>query len=140
MSEYRVFFSHGSGDKYIVENFLSPELEKSGAGVFLDSGEINFGDDYREIIISELKECDELIVFLTQSSKERPWVFAEIGATIIRSKRIVAMIYGTTEEELQKLGILSLLGTSHLLRLDDYEEYINQLSVRVKEKRDQSNE
>lgn len=132
MSEpYRLFFSHGSEDTYMVENFLKPKVEASGAKVFLDAGKIEYGDDFREIILSELAICDELLVLFTKSSLKRPWVIAEVGATLIRNKRIVAVRYGPSESELQELGLLSLLGTKSLLKLDDFDMYIKQLTTRV---------
>ena len=128
---YRVFFSHGGEDTYIVEEFLKPKVVDSGATVFLDAGRIEYGDNFRDLILKELSTCDELLVLLTKSSLLRPWVIAEVGATLIRDKRIVAITYGPSETELQKLGILSLLGTNTLLILDDFDNYIQQLKKRV---------
>jgi hypothetical protein len=131
MAPYRIFFSHGSDDTFIVKEFLKPKVESSGASVFLDAGLIEYGDDFREIIFRELSLCDELLVLLTPSSLQRPWVIAEIGATLVCSKRVVAIRYGPTESELQGLGILSLLGTKSLLRMEDFDEYVKQLTRRV---------
>ena len=132
-SSYRIFFSHGGEDKYVVEHFLKPKIESSGAAVFLDAGEIEYGDDFRELILGELRKCDELLVLLTKSSLQRPWVLAEVGATLIRDKRIIAVRYGPSESELQELGVLSLLGTKSLLQLEDFDEYVTQLMSRVEE-------
>lgn len=44
MTAYRVFFSHGGEDTYVVEKFLKPKLEQSGASVFLDAGQLHYGD------------------------------------------------------------------------------------------------
>jgi hypothetical protein len=132
MRPYRLFFSHGGDDAYVVEHFLKPKVESSGAKVFLDAGQIQYGDDFRQMILAELAQCEELLVLFTRSSLRRPWVLAEVGATLIRSKRIVAITYGPTEAELQELGVLSLLGTNSLLRLEDFDSYVNQLHARVK--------
>lgn len=128
---YRLFFSHGGDDTFIVKEFLRPKVESSGATVFVDAGRLNYGDDFRETILMELGRADELLVLLTPSSVKRPWVLAEIGATLIRDKRIVAVRYGPSESELQEVGILSLLGTKTLLRMEDLDEYIAQLTRRV---------
>ncbi len=132
MSEYRIFFSHGGDDTFVVREFLKPKVEQSGAIVFLDAGRIEYGEDFRQTILLELERCDELIVLLTPSSVRRPWVIAEIGATLIRGKRIVAIRYGPSESELQELGLLSLLGTRTLLRMEDFDEYVEQLERRVR--------
>jgi hypothetical protein len=131
MASYQVFFSHGGDDTYVVEQFLKPKVEQSGAAVFLDAGAITYGEDFRQTIISELAQCDELLVLFTKSSLRRPWVLAEVGATLIRDKRIVAIRYGPSESELQESGVLSLLGTNHLLQLDEFDDYVLQLTSRV---------
>lgn len=133
MTQYRIFFSHGGDDTFIVKEFLRPKVESSGASVFLDAGRIEYGDDFREVIFQELSRCDELLVLLTPSSLQRPWVIAEIGAILVRGKRVVAIRYGPTENELQNLGVLSLLGTKSLLRMEDFDGYVKQLKRRVAE-------
>lgn len=134
-SNYRVFFSHGGEDTFLAA-FLKPKLEKTGAHVFLDAGGIEYGDDFRETILAALRDCDELLVLITASSLRRPWVLAEIGAAMVRSRRVVAIRYGPTERELQELGILSLLGTRSLLILNDFDAYVEQLARRVQESAD----
>ena len=136
MGSYRLFFSHGGDDIFIVKEFLKPKVEGSGAVVFVDAGRLEYGDDFREIILRELAAADELLVLLTPSSIRRPWVVAEIGATLIRERRVVAVRYGPTESELQELGILSLLGTKTLLRMEDFDNYVVQLARRVAENED----
>lgn len=130
MKSYRVFLSHGGDDTYIVEHILKPKVESSGAIVFLDAGQILYGDNYRELILRELVYCEELLVLFTPSSLRHPWVLAEVDATLIRSKRIVAIRYGLTEAELQELRILSLLGTKSILLSDDFNDYVHQLGRR----------
>ena len=133
MADYRVFFSHGGDDTYIVTDWLKPKLDSTGAKVFVDAGEIQYGDDFRQVILDELARCDELVVLLTESSLRRPWVTAEISAMLVRGKRIVAVRYGPRELELQQLGVLSLLGTNKLLKLSEFDIgiYTEQLRARV---------
>lgn len=73
----------------------------------------------------------KLLVLLTRSALRRPWVLAEVGAALILQKRIVAVRYGLTNGALQELGILSLLGTRSLLRIEDFDDYVQQLQRRV---------
>ena len=86
MKPYRVFFSHGSDDTYIVENFLKPKVASSGAHVFVDAGTIGYGDDFRALLLAELGDLDELLVLLTKSSLRRPWVLAELGAALVKKE------------------------------------------------------
>lgn len=132
-TKYRVFISHGGDDTYMVRHLLLPKVQSAGADAFLDCGAIQYGEDFRETILNELGACDELLVILTKSSILRPWVLAEIGATLIRGKRVIAVRYGPSESELQSLGVLSLLGTNSLLHLSDFDEYVSQLTSRVEE-------
>jgi TIR domain len=131
INPYRLFFSHGGDDTYIVEEFLKPKVEGSGATVFLDAGKIEYGDDFRKQILAELAQCDELLVLFTQSSLRRPWVLAEVGATLVRDRRVVAIMYGPTESELQALGVFSLIGNGSFLQLEKFDEYVQQLQHRV---------
>jgi len=128
---YRLFISHGGDDTFIVKEFLTPKVSSAGALVFLDAGRLEYGDDFRRAIFDELADADELLVLLTPSSVQRPWVAAEIGAALVRGKRVVAVRYGPSEAELQEMGMLSLLGTSTLLRLDDFDDYVVQLKRRA---------
>jgi TIR domain-containing protein len=133
LRRYRIFLSHSGEDNYIVEKVIKPGVLASGAHVFVDIVEIKYGDDFHDRILRELAACDELLVLCTRSALKRPWIFAEIGATLVRGKRVVPVVYGPTDAELQELGILSLLGASNLLKLDDFDEYIAQLTIRVRE-------
>ena len=130
---YRIFLSHSGEDNYIVEKLIKPGLVASGAHVFVDIVEIKYGDNFHVRVLRELAACDELLVLFTRSAVKRPWIFAEVGATLVRGKRIVPVVYGPTQVELHDLGILSLLGANNLLRLDDFDEYIVQLTKRVTE-------
>jgi hypothetical protein len=129
---YRVFLSHSGNDTYLCENFFRPKIEHAGATLFLDSGKILYGDDFRKIIFSELAGCHELLILLTPASLSRPWIFAEMGASLALGKRVCAMRYGTTEAELHEKGILSILGTSNIPAIDHFDLYIQQLGNRVK--------
>ena len=132
---YRVFFSHGGEDTYIVNDFFGPKIRASGADVFVDEGEVAYGDDFRERVFRELSICDELLVLLTPSSVKRPWVFAELGAIALRGVHLAAIRYGVSEEELRALGVLSILGTRRLLVPAECDKYVEQLRARVQGKR-----
>lgn len=131
---YKVFISHGSDDAFVVNESIVPRVAGSGAEVFVDEGRIEFGDDFRARILTELSEMDELLVLLTVSSIERPWVFAEIGAAASAGRRIVPIRYGPRDDQLQALGVLSLLGHALLLELNDLDRYADQLAARVEER------
>lgn len=128
---YRVFISHGSADGILVTDLIAPRVIDAGANVFVDSINVEFGGDYHDKIFAELEHCHELCVLLTPTSVLRPWVFAEIGAAILRKLWVVAIVYGVSEAKLQAKGITSLLGTHRPLALDDMPRYIDELRRRI---------
>ena len=127
---YRVFLSHGGADSFIVKH-IEPNLIETGATVFVDRGQIKYGDDFRRMIFHELNSCQELLLLITPTSVSRPWIFAELGVAISRSVRVIAVLYGVPEHELQSKGVLSLLGTSHYVELNDIDQYYTELRARV---------
>jgi TIR domain-containing protein len=131
---YRVFFSHGGEDTFIVNEYFGPKVRASGAVVFIDEGEVSYGGDFRDIVFRELQICDEILVLLTPSSVKRPWIFAELGASILRGVHVVAIRYGVSEEDLRALGILSILGTTRLMVPGECDKYVLQLRQRVQNK------
>jgi hypothetical protein len=132
---YRVFVSHGGADNFIIKH-VAPEIEATGATVFIDKGEIKYGDDFRERIFRELLACNELLILLTPTSVQRPWIFAELGVAISRGIRVVTVVYGVPEIDLQSKGILSLIGTNHYVELNSIEAYYEELRARVSENSD----
>lgn len=126
-----MFVSYGSGDIAIVEDILAPGITNAGASYFLDVAAITLGEDFRARIFDELFNVDEMLVLLTTTSVERPWVFIEIGAMIAMGKRIVALTYGP-EDKLAPLGIDTALGTSLRGTINDRKRYFEELSDRVK--------
>src|SRR5947209_12349068 len=96
LQKYRVFLSHGGGDKYVARNLVAPKMQEAGASVFLDLVEVSFGANFRGQIFQELKRSHELCILLTPTSILRPWVFAELGAAISQGTFIVAVVYGVS--------------------------------------------
>jgi TIR domain len=132
-TEYRVFFSHGGADSFIVKDYFKPKIESSGASVFFAKGERIFGNDFRTQILEELRKCDEIVVYFTPSSILRQWVFVELGAALVRQIRVVVISYGVSSETLQTEGILSILGTNIFVDMkeSEIEDYAKQLKDRV---------
>ncbi len=75
----KVFFSHASEDKPIVEQvFLRvkekfPEIEG-----WLDKYEILGGDDLIETVHNGIEQSDKFLIFLSPNSIEKPWVRTEL--------------------------------------------------------------
>lgn len=112
---------------------MAPKMTGAGASVFLDLVDVKYGANFRDQILRELSAANELCVLLTRTSIQRPWVFTELGIAVSRSIHIVAVVYGVSQAELQENGILSILGTSTYLEMDDFDTYVEQLQARIRE-------
>ena len=75
----KVFICHASTDKEIVRR-IAKELERYGIRVWLDERELRVGDSLRERIEHALENSDHVLVVLSKSALERPWVNKEINA------------------------------------------------------------
>ncbi len=133
MAAYRVFLSHGSQDLRLVRKYVLPAIVAAGAEAFLDDECIDYGDDFRRRLLRELRRCEEAVVVLTASSMSRPWVCAEIGGTLLRRRRVVPMTYGVSEAVLAGAGVLSLIGSNHMLKIrpESLARFSEQLRMRV---------
>lgn len=91
------------------------------------------GDRIEERIFEELPKCKELVALLTPWSVTRNWVWNEIGAAWILNMRIVAVLYGVSLAEIDaEKGGRACLTSRNAVLLDDFDDYIDELAVRVK--------
>lgn len=129
---YRMFISYAQSD-WIAVQFIRDKLRDLGVEVFLDRDELQFGERFRDRILPEVEQADELVALMTPSSLQRAWMFAEIGVALRADVRIVGILYGaTTVEDLQKLGVLSLIGDiHHVFHSDEIDKYFEQIKQRV---------
>jgi len=107
--------------------------EDSKAEPFIDIFDVKKGDRIEERIFQELPKCRELVALLTPWSVTRNWVWNEIGAAWILNLRIVAVLYGVTLAEIEaEKGGRACLTSRNAVLLDDFDDYIDELAVRVK--------
>jgi WD40 repeat protein len=76
------FISYSSQDAHFVER-LAKGLLASGIKVWFDKWEIRVGDSLIDMIQKGLSENDFLIVVLSQSSVESPWVRRELNVALM---------------------------------------------------------
>lgn len=136
---YKIFVSHGGGkDDEVLANVLREKLSERGVDAFLDHLNVGLGNDFRSRILNELQECDELFCLLSPESISRPWVAAEVGAAFALEKTIVPITVYTADEELQKSGFSSLLGSvatvSFADLIIDFDSYFEATQKRMQEK------
>lgn len=113
---------------------MAREIQDCGASTFLDETNIAKGDDFKKAIHREIAACDELVALFTPWSAQRFWVWVEIGAAWGQSKRIVAILYGVTVSELEKIGGSSAnLEDINVLPINSFDDYLAELRNRVRE-------
>lgn len=98
-SQKKFFISHSSIDKYIINGFIK-EILKIGCGfkdedIFctLDSSAIRTGDDFRNKIIENMKQCDYILLFISQNYNMSDVCKNEMGAAwALGGKRILPFV------------------------------------------------
>ena len=99
----KLFISHSSKDKAIVNGFIK-EILKIGCGfkdsdIFctLDSTVIRTGDDFRIKIVENLRECDFILLFISENYMNSEICQNEMGAAwALKNKRVLPFILPNT--------------------------------------------
>jgi hypothetical protein len=125
--EYQVFLSHATADKWLAKT-LCEKIEETGATTFRDDRDIAGGDDIPDEIRKNISQSRELLVLLSPESVDRPWVLLEVGAAWGRKiSRIVAILCHVRID-----AIPSMLSSKKAIPLNEFDQYIAELSKRVK--------
>jgi hypothetical protein len=128
---YSIFISHGWHDRWVAAQMARAVAEIGGVP-FIDIFDIEKGDRIEERVRAGLDACDELVALLTPWSVDRNWVWTEIAAAWALRKRFVGVVYGVTIEEIEKRhGGMACLGPTNVVALDDFDEYIGELTRRI---------
>jgi len=110
----RVFISHSSKDKAIINSFVK-EILKIGCGfkdedIFctLDPSAIRTGDDFREKIIENMKKCDYILLFISENYNLSDVCKNEMGAAwALDGKRILPFtLPGISFEQMGFLNVV----------------------------------
>jgi len=126
-----VFISHGSHDAWIARQ-MARCVRECGADTFLDVNDIATGDEFKELIRARIAEAEELVALFTPFSRDRSWLWVEIGAAWFARKRLVAILYGMTMADLERDGGgRAILADIHIRPLDAFENYLDELRERV---------
>ena len=82
----KIFISHSHSDKTIVDGFVK-EILKVGCGFkdsdlfcTLDTSTIRTGDDFREKIIENMRDCDFIFLFISENYNQSDVCKNEMGA------------------------------------------------------------
>lgn len=129
----KVFISHSSIDKLIVNGFIK-EILKIGCGfkdheIFctLDPTSIRTGDDFREKIVENMRECDYILLFISENYKSSDICQNEMGAAwALEEKRVLPFVFPNIK--FKQMGFLNVVkqGAS-LLEGSKLDEFYNEI-------------
>ena len=94
----KFFISHSSNDKIVVDAFVK-EILMLGCGfkyddIFctLDTTSIRTGDDFREEIVKNMRECDYVLLFISENYNQSDVCKNEMGAAWALGKRVLPFV------------------------------------------------
>ena len=110
----KIFISHSSKDKVVINGFIK-EILKIGCGfkdsdIFctLDPTVIRTGDDFREKIVENMKECDFILLFISKNYIKSEICQNEIGAAwALENKRVLPFVLPNTT--FSQMGFLNVV-------------------------------
>lgn len=121
----KVFISHASEDKdrFVVE--FARRLRDNGVDAWLDQWEMKPGDSLVDKIFEEgLKEARAVIVVLSKTSAQKPWVREELNASVVnrisRGTRLIPVVIDDCE-------VPESLRSTVWQRVDDVDNYSESL-------------
>jgi hypothetical protein len=127
-AEYHVFFSHSHKDRWIAKQCVK-SIEERGKGrirVFLDEMDIQVGESIPESVRANIEQCQELVVLLSEVSKDRPWVLIEVGAAWGLRKAIMVVLDKIGPNEMP-----DIIRHHRAIDLNDFDQYLDQLASRA---------
>lgn len=87
----QVFISYASKDS-IFADLTKMKLKEAGIRVWLDHGELRGGDEWRDSIDRGINRSDMMLVILTPSSCESPYVTYEWGFALGKGKKVIPIL------------------------------------------------
>ena len=134
-TNYQVFLSHATADKWLAK-VICKKIGATGASTFRDDRDIDGGDDIPEKIRQQIIRSREMVVLLTPESVDRLWVLFELGAAWGRRSnfRIVTILDHVGTDR-----IPPLIKSKKAVKINDLDQYIREISSRVKKAKDGKN-
>jgi hypothetical protein len=112
---------------------MALNIRETGAETFVDDFDIQSGDRIEDRVHSGLMQCTELVGLLTPWSVDRNWVWSEMSGVWMLRKRLVAVVYGVTLEQVdQNHGGLAILASAKIIHLNEFDGYLPELRDRVR--------
>ena len=127
----KVFLSHAGEDAWIATQ-IATRITQVGADFFLFETGIESGDAIARRIREQMETSTELLVLFTPHSLQRPYVWIEVGAALMRDIRMTGIVYGMPVRDfLAGPGIPGFFHDRNMRDLNDLERYVDELARRV---------
>jgi hypothetical protein len=91
-----VFISYSHHDKEFVLR-LALDLEERGTEVWIDQGDIQGGEQWRQSIARGVGGCQAFVLVISPDSIRSPWVQQELNTAFQYGKPVVPLIYRKTK-------------------------------------------
>lgn len=91
-----VFISYAHKDREFVER-LASDLHQRGAQVFFDRSDLRPGDEWRQVILDNIRGCKVFIFIVSPISVTRPEVLWELEQARQAQRRVIPVIYQTAK-------------------------------------------
>lgn len=106
MPEYDLFISHASKDKEDLVEELYQSLSKLGINIFYDRESLEWGDNWKERILSGTKKAEFAIIVISENFFGREWTERELSEFLNRQnkngqKLILPILHNITMEQLE---------------------------------------
>lgn len=131
---YQIFVSYSKDDSWVAKQ-IKLNVDKCGARTFLYEIDVNVGDEFENKILKRIKNSNELIVLLTPYSKDKKYLWLEIGAAWGNGIKIIAILYGIKIDDISKEDTVPLLLKKiKTIEINNLDDYFSQLRKRTKKK------
>lgn len=94
-----VFVSYSSADLQIAQ-FLQKHLQSEGLDVFLASTSLAPGQRWSQQVLSDLSNANWVLFLASRAACQSPWVQQELGAAVIKNKKLVPIVWDLSPGEL----------------------------------------
>lgn len=124
--EYKVFISSTVKDIDLARD-LAQRIKGVGVKVYSVEKNAVAGESIVKKINRDLRDADEVIILLTDSSINNPGLISEIGAAFGLGKQVTPVVLGVGTGE-----IPSIIKQMNYIKYDQLSKYISNLERRVK--------
>jgi TIR domain len=129
IKQHCLFFSHSHQDRWIAKQCVRL-IEEAGKGrikVFLDERDLETGESIPDSIRERIIQCDEFVVLLSISSKDRLWVLVETSVARAHGKRIITIM-----DKVAPTDMLEIIQSYKAVDLNEFHRYLKELLARLK--------